>query len=338
MSDTETAARLVAFGMRPKALPGRDPDYAELVRRYREDDDFRVTVQRVASGLGLVVLAVDTAPGIVLAATEGSVFEIRMDSYARRTALTNRQADKVLHGIAHLAVAALAFPRPDDLGDDSYVGRVSVELVDGAVREACRVLNERAAGPADPESDAPQLEEVWRVWSRRPEATATKDGRAGESTTRGIVGKALRFLADQGFLVPVGAEGAYRTTPRYQVQVRELAAQRAFDELLSLNVLPAGTAAGSLVADGASDGAHPGVGAPEPEGGSAEFAYPVSDSGEQGGPEEAGPAAAGGHGAGVGPSGPVGGSAEPAYPVSDPAERGVPEGDDPAAGPEDRDV
>lgn len=261
MSDTETAARLVGYGMRPKALPGRDLDYADLVRRYREDDEFRTTVQRVASGLGLVVLAVDTGPGIVLAATEGSVFEIRMDEYARRTALANRGADKVLHGIAHLAVAALAFPRPDDLGDDSYVGRVSVELVDGAVREACRVLNERAAGPADPESDAPQLEEVWRVWQRRPEATATKDGRVGESTTRGIVGKALRFLADQGFLVPVGAEGAYRTTPRYQVQVRELAAQRAFDELLALNVLPAATAAGTLVTehDGVFDA--PGSGA-----------------------------------------------------------------------------
>ncbi|MBP2365550.1 hypothetical protein JOF36_001246 [Pseudonocardia parietis] len=273
MSDPEAAARLVAFGMRPKALPGRDPDYADLVRRYREDDDFRDTVQRVASGLGLVVLAVDSAPGIVLAATEGSIFEIRMDSYARRTALTNRQADKVLHGIAHLAVAALAFPRPDDLGDDSYVGRVSVELVDGAVREACRVLNERATGPADPESDAPQLEEVWRVWLRRPEATATKDGRAGESTTRGIVGKALRFLADQGFLVPVGADGAYRTTPRYQVQVRELAAQRTFDELLSLNVLPVAAAAGSLVTEPA--------GAPVPEGEPAELAHPGSGSAEQ---------------------------------------------------------
>lgn len=247
MSGIESAARLVAFGMRPKALPGRDPDYAELVARYRDDDEFRDAVQRVAAGLGLVVLAVDAGPGIVLAATEGSVFEIRMDSYARRTALANRQADKVLHGIAHLAAAALAFPRPDDLGDDSYVGRVSVELVDGAVREACRVLGERAEGPADPESDAPQLEEVWRVWLRRPETTATKDGRAGETTTRGIVGKALRFLADQGFLVPVGSEGAYRTTPRYQVQVRELAAQRAFDELLALGVLPAGQATSSLV-------------------------------------------------------------------------------------------
>lgn len=326
MSDTETAARLVGYGMRPKALPGRDPDYADLVRRYREDDEFRTTVQRVASGLGLVVLAVDTGPGIVLAATEGSVFEIRMDEYARRTALANRGADKVLHGIAHLAVAALAFPRPDDLGDDSYVGRVSVELVDGAVREACRVLAERAAGPADPESDAPQLEEVWRVWQRRPEATATKDGRVGESTTRGIVGKALRFLADQGFLVPVGAEGAYRTTPRYQVQVRELAAQRAFDELLALNVLPAATAAGTLVTehDGVFD--TPGSGAQGTPGtGSAvrpatELTAPAGEVEGNGG--DADPAGSAGSVGSVG-SDDDAASVELAYPVSEFAHDGA---------------
>jgi hypothetical protein len=239
--DVESAARLVAHGLRPRALPARDPGYAELVRRYREDDGYADTVQRVASGLGMVVLAVGPQTGIVLAAVEESVFEIRMDEYARRTQLANRQADKVMHGLAHLAAAALAFPRPDDLADDTYVGRVSVDQVDGAVREACRALDARVAGTAeaDPVSDAPQLEEVWRAWLRRPEATATKDGRAGEATTRGIVGKALRFLAEQGFLVAVGTEGAYRTTPRYQVQVRELAAQRTFDELLALGVLPA---------------------------------------------------------------------------------------------------
>lgn len=249
-SDVESAARLVAHGMRPKALPARDAGYEELVRRYRDDDAFADTVQRVASGLGLVVLAVGPQSGIVLAAVEESVFEIKMDEYARRTVLANRQADKLMHGLAHLAAAALAFPRPDDLGDDSYVGRVSVEQVDGMVREACRTLAERSDAD-DPLTDAPHLEEVWRTWLRRPEATATKDGRAGESTTRGIVGKALRFLADQGFLVPVGTDGAFRTTPRYQVQVRELASVRAFDELLELGVLPAGSAAGSLRAPSA---------------------------------------------------------------------------------------
>lgn len=247
--DVEAAAQLVALGMRPKQLPGRDAVYANLVTRYGEDDLFKDVVNRTAAGLGLVVLAVTPQSGAVLAATEDSVFEIKMDEYARRTALQNRQADKVLHGLAHLAIAALAFPRPDDLGNDAYVGRVSADQADAAVRETCRVLEERVAGTAesDPLSEAPELERVWRIYLRRPAAAATKDGRVASDTTRGIVGRALRFLAEQGFLVAVGSDsGTYRTTPRYQVQVRELAAQRAFDELLELGVLPAGSPAGSL--------------------------------------------------------------------------------------------
>lgn len=255
-ADVESAASLVALGMRPKLLPARDPVYADLVRRYGTDDRFKDLVNRVASGLGLVVLAVTTQSGAVLAATEDSLFEIKMDEYARRTVLQNRQVEKMLHGLAHLAVAALAFPRPDDLGNDSYVGRVSVEQVDGSVREACRLLDERARAAEqnnDPPSDAPELERVWRAYLRRPAVTATRDGRIGADTTRGIVSKALRFLADQGFLVPAGAsgdEGTYRTTPRYQVQVRELAAQRTFGDLLELGVLPAAGGPGGLAVPG----------------------------------------------------------------------------------------
>ena len=130
----------------PRRCPARDPGYAELVRRYREDDAFADTVQRVASGLGMVVLAVGDASGMVLAAVEESVFEIRMDEYARRTALANRQADKVHARPRAPGRGRAGLPAPDDLGDDTYVGRVSVDQVDGAVREACRVLEERVAG------------------------------------------------------------------------------------------------------------------------------------------------------------------------------------------------
>ena len=77
----------------------------------------------------------------------------------------------------------------------------------------------------------------------------TYQGReAAPSTTRGVIAKALRFLADQGFLARVSDEygGTYRTTPRYQVQVRELAAERAFAELLSLGVVVVTDPSGSL--------------------------------------------------------------------------------------------
>ncbi|MFI1917246.1 hypothetical protein [Nocardia sp. NPDC020380] len=257
--DVRSAARLVAFGMRPKQIPARDAVYAELVSRYRDDDEFRALVHSVASGLGLVVLAVSQMTGTVLAAQEDSVFEIKMDEYARRTAIgARRSAEKVIHGLIHMAVAALAFPRSDDLANDSYVGRVAVEQVDSVVREACRLLDERAKEAEsndDPLDDAPDLERAWRVYARKPETAATKDGRLAPDTTRAMITKAMKFLADQGFLLVVSNEtgGLYRTTPRYQVQVRELGAVRAFDELLALGVVAVPGATSSLHFSAAAD-------------------------------------------------------------------------------------
>jgi hypothetical protein len=250
-ADAADAARLVALGLRPKQVPSRDLLYADLVRRYQQDPVFADLVEAVASGLGLAVLAVTPQSGAVLASMSNSVFEIKIDDYARRTALKDRSLEKVLHGLIHLAVAALCFPRPDDLADDTYVGRVTVDQVDQVVREACRMLDEAAVANEDnpdPLDGAPALEQLWRVYGRRPSAAATKDGRLAADTTRGMITKALRFLADQGFLHGAGEEGGgtYRTTPRYQVQVRELAAEQAFDELLALGVIAAGNPTGSL--------------------------------------------------------------------------------------------
>ncbi|ANN21776.1 hypothetical protein SD37_14925 [Amycolatopsis orientalis] len=238
--------------MRPKQLPSRDVVYGDLVRRYGEDSAFKQLTHAVAAGLGLMVLEVNLQAGAVLAATDESVFEIKMDSYARQSKIRERrETEKVLHGLVHLATAALGYPRPDDLANDTYIGRVSVEQVDAMVREACRILDERAAEAEtnnDPLADAPELEQAWRAYARRPAAAATKDGRLASDTTRGMVARALRFLADQGFLVQVSGEqgGTYRTTPRYQVQVRELAADAAFDDLLTLNVVSVANGGGTL--------------------------------------------------------------------------------------------
>lgn len=263
LEDVADAARLLALGMRPKLLPSRDLTYTDLVKRFSEDDTFKDVAETIADGLGLAILAVSPRTGVVLGPQEDSVFEQRLDEYARRAALgERRELEKVLHGLAHLAAAALAFPRPDDLAADTYVGRVSVEQVDSVVREACMMLAGKAAAAeetGDPLEDTPELERVWRSYLRRPETAPTKDGRLASATTRGVIAKALRFLADQGFLAKVSDEhgGTYRTTPRYQVQVRELAAERAFAEMLALQVVPVTDPSGSLYAVAADE---PGAG------------------------------------------------------------------------------
>ncbi|MEV7122834.1 hypothetical protein [Kitasatospora griseola] len=201
------------------------------------------------------MLGIETGTDVVvLAALDGSVFETRIEDYARRAKYRGNRGDheKVLHGVIHLAIAALAFPRPDDLARDGFIGRVGIEIVDTTVRDVCRKLQQRAAAEADSEhealTDTPELEEVWRVYSRRPEVSRTKDSRAAMNSTRAMVGRALNFLTESGFLTAVGeaSEGNFRTSPRYQLQVRELAATNAFQELLRLTSLPMTGAEGTL--------------------------------------------------------------------------------------------
>ncbi|MGW0860203.1 hypothetical protein [Streptomyces sp. NPDC002690] len=240
-ADAADAARLVSFGLQPKLVPARDAEYADLLRRYREEPAFGRLADAVATGLGLVVLEVSTRAGMAVTADEDSVFAVRMGDYARRA--SSDAADRFLHGLAHLAVAAMAYPRPEDLADDAYIGRITVNGVDAFVRQACLRLEERAAEQGentDPTSDAPGLEAGWRVYARRSATGATKDARRLAGSTTGIIGKAAAFLTDSGFLQRTGddAGGTYRTTARYQLQVRDMAGSAAMAELLELGVVP----------------------------------------------------------------------------------------------------
>lgn len=249
-ADVADAARLVSFGLQAKLLPARDAEYAELVRRHREDPPFARLADAIATGMGLVVLEVSPRAGMAVAADEDSLFAVRMGDYSRRAA--SESTDRFLHGLAHLAVAAMAFPRPEDLADDTYLGRITVNGVDSFVRQACRRLEEQAdaeGANTDPATDAPGLEAAWRVWSRRTATGATKDARRLSGSTTGIVAKAVLFLVDSGFLQKVSDDsgGTYRTTARYQLQVRDLAGSAAMGELLDLGVVPVSDGTASLL-------------------------------------------------------------------------------------------
>ncbi|MER6099823.1 hypothetical protein ABT154_28985 [Streptomyces sp. NPDC001728] len=249
-ADASDAARLVSFGLQPKLLPARDAEYGELLRRYRENPAFARLADAVATGLGLVVLEVSPRAGMAVTAGEDSVFAVRMGDYARRASTDS--ADRFLHGLAHLAVAAMAFPRPEDLADDAYIGRLTVNGVDAFVRQACLRLEQRAEEQGentDPASDAPGLEAAWRIYARRSATGATKDARRLAGSTTGIVGKAAAFLTDSGFLQRTGDEGggSYRTTARYQLQVRDMAGSAAMAELLELGVVPVSDGSATLL-------------------------------------------------------------------------------------------
>ncbi|CAM5732140.1 hypothetical protein SALBM311S_01599 [Streptomyces alboniger] len=177
-ADAADAARLVAFGLQPELQPARDQEYTELLRRYREDPPFARLADAVAAGLGLAELDASPRAGIAVTPAEAAVFAVRMGDYARRTSADG--GDRIPDGLAHLAVAAMAFPRPEDLADDGYIRRVSGNGVDAPGRQACRRLEERAEEQGentDPATDAPALEAAWPIWVRRSATGATEDAR-----------------------------------------------------------------------------------------------------------------------------------------------------------------
>jgi hypothetical protein len=250
------AARLIAYGLRPKLIPARDDNYRELVQRARTDDEFAAIVYAIAAGLDLVVLEISERAGIVVGSTEESVFAVRWSEYAARAAGEGKAAERVLHALTHLGAATLAYPRPADLADESYLGRITVEGVEAFVREAATRLAKVAANEdaADVATDDPRLEAVWRVYTRRARTGATGDGRKLVSSTIGIVSKTLTFLADQGLLHKQSDErgGTFRTTPRYRAQIRE-AGVVMFGELLTLGITEVSDGTGTIAVGWTAD-------------------------------------------------------------------------------------
>ena len=222
------AGRLISYGMRPKARPANEPDYADLVRAYQDDAAFKSLVDDVASGLGLLLLEAGEH-GLVVAAEQDSVFAMRLGDYRRQTMSVE---ERLCHGLIQVAVAAWCFATAQELEDPrSVVKRLSVGQV---VRYLLALCQELQSGEEDDyEAASPELREAWRSVLTRPETRSTPDGRRSASSLHGMVSYALERLEASGMLSRVSDDdgGTFRTLNAYKAQVRELAAHHAFQLL-----------------------------------------------------------------------------------------------------------
>ena len=227
------AARLIQFGLRPKLRPVQEPEYQQLITRYLDHAEFRSIVKEMATGLGMTVLDAGEL-GLVLGPIEESVFAVHPASILKRPT----PDDRLLDGLVQLAIAATVFPRAQDLEDTSTSARppVTVDEIEESVRALCQRLDEEAKGRPDPAIDdgTTGLYEAWRVYNGRSPARETPDKRQAARTTRRIIETNLDLLHDWGCFTRTGEEGAYQSTWRYQVLVKELAATAAHDKVRKL--------------------------------------------------------------------------------------------------------
>lgn len=210
------AARLVAYAARPRLTPARDADYADLVRRYGEDDDLRAAAQAIATGQGLW-LDVSTDVGVVAVAYPDSPMRMPLSEFSKRALPTYRRA---INGIVLLGIAHIAYPEPGHVDDRFRVPRVSVDAV---VSYLNRVTTALAADGGDRLAAADDLVELWRAWSDLRQARADQV-RTSTSDRAGAVRYMCRFLADAGHLVEVSDSdgGTFRGTGRFRISVRAL--------------------------------------------------------------------------------------------------------------------
>lgn len=224
------AGRLVHWGLRPQARPAQETEYRELVERYFDDGAFRTTVRELADGLGLHVLDV-SEHGVVLAPQDDSIFALRPADFRPGSSKVD---DRLLDGLAQVAIAATVFPRARDLDEDPDIVRapVTIDEVETQLRQLCQRLSEEAREAPDPDAEDERrgLIEAWRVYMQRLDTMETRDSRKAMRATRRIIEYALDRLREFGCFTQVrhGAEAAWQPTRRYQVMVQQLAGTNLF--------------------------------------------------------------------------------------------------------------
>lgn len=224
------AGRLVQWGLRPLARPAHEAEYRELVERFFDDSAFRALVRELADGLGLHVLDA-SEHGVVLAPRDDSVFALKPADFRPGSSKVD---DRLLDGLAQIAIAATVFPRARDLDEDPDIVRapVTVDEVEAQLRLVCERLSDEARGAPDPDADDERrgLIEAWRVYMQRLDTMETRDSRKAMRATRRVIEFSLDRLREFGCFTQLrqGADAAWQPTRRYQVMVQQLAGSAVF--------------------------------------------------------------------------------------------------------------
>jgi hypothetical protein len=242
-TDARDIGQLLSYALRPKVRPGIEGEYGRLLRRYQDEMSFRDAFDDVLDGLQLRVLHAGDL-GIVLTAQRESVFAYRLAGEPG----TGDKRQNALRGLAHVGIAAYAYPHPDDLSDTT-VRYVDVVTVEEFIRRACIQLRARAdevaqgGEMADRVVDlalAAGLDTVWSEWDQMSAVDIGTRGRgsgriSSKSTTYWVL-RACKDLVDHGLARGVGkdVDGRYQLLERFRHHVAADAGLEAYQVLTTL--------------------------------------------------------------------------------------------------------
>jgi hypothetical protein len=228
LDDATAAATLLRFVLQGRPLTDGS-DYGLLYRQYRTDATFRELVDAVASGLGLVVLG-SPPTGMVLSPNEGSPFDFRLTDL--RPSWT--ADERLVAGLVLLGIAALKYPREEDLDEVGSPKILSIDQVEKFMRDAIKPIAATEAEVGSIESYAASAAEAYE---RMPGVLRTeKKGQRKRGCTTKVVADVFDLLAEQKLARPAPRYGkdAYVLTDRFRVQVGTIAGSEALKTMRGL--------------------------------------------------------------------------------------------------------
>ncbi|TDO51565.1 hypothetical protein EV643_103304 [Kribbella sp. VKM Ac-2527] len=227
--DFADANRLLRFSVDRSSRPGSDLAHRALLERFRTDPGYASAVRFAAEPLGLRVLGADPQVGLILDAAADSPFSLRSDDLAREFKWTSA-AERITYGVAFVGIATYCYPTASSFGE-SGTRQVTAVEVDEWIRKAATAAqsDSTAAGDEIATADALAVYVAEKSISRNKGSSALR-----QDCTVYRIGRVLRWLAEQQFMVRDATKpDVFRSTERFRLHVREVAAKAVFDAVRS---------------------------------------------------------------------------------------------------------
>ena len=229
LTPVRAASELIAFGLARTHRPVDGSQYRALLDQYRTDLRFKDMVDAIAQGLGLEILGTPRS-GVVFAPDPAGPFAARLADL--RPSMSSE--DKLVFGLALLAIAAWAYPNDVDL-DDPEAKIIDIVKIDEFIRAAISDLLQ-ADGPEG--SAGERARTAAAVYADLPSLRPTKTGRRRRAA--GCTLRHIEIVCD--WLVEHGAArearslgpDCFQLTDRFRLLVGDSAGSAALEMLRSV--------------------------------------------------------------------------------------------------------
>jgi hypothetical protein len=223
--DVKDAARLIEWGLHPRALPEAHPEYRDLVRRWMDDGGFKTLVASVAEGLKLRVVGVSARTGIVLGTEAESIFGYTISRFRRHFS----NEDGAVVALVLIAACATFYPAQDVLDSDEITSpTATLSEIRDRLTKLCQALESQ---DRTGDTAAARWRKGWQYIRALPEIVEDAR-RSARSHLHGLVGLVLTHLYETGFVaVDERQDGnhLYVATPRFRMMLAEHAAVPLLD-------------------------------------------------------------------------------------------------------------